>query len=92
LQGINQYQISITNLIIQKASKNNISGIINASNNSSVLIHLTDITGKCILSKSVPITSNSSNFSLDLDLNSGIYLINLSNQSEFKTYKLVIAP
>lgn len=92
LQGINQYQISITNLIIQKASKNNISGIINASNNSSVLIHLTDITGKSILSKSVPITSNSSNFSLDLDLNSGIYLINLSNQSEFKTYKLVIAP
>jgi hypothetical protein len=90
LQGISQQALSSTNLIIQNTSKNNISGVINTKNIAPIQLQVTDITGKIILNKTINSNSKSSVFSLDVELNIGIYLINLINQSENKTYKFVI--
>lgn len=91
LQGLKESLASGTSLLIQSATKNAINGNIYTTNMHACVIQLTDITGKAILKENISITNAVQHFSLDVNLNNGIYLLHIQEQSAYKCIKVVIA-
>ena len=91
LQSINENKIDQHKLLIAESSKSLITGTLQNFSNQKYTIKLTDLSGKTITTKSILITQNNEQFSIPVQINNGLYFLNVNSTEENKTFKILIS-
>jgi hypothetical protein len=91
LQSINEYKLDQHKLHIAESSKSLITGTLQNFSNQKYTIKLTDLSGKTITTKSILITQNNEQFSIPVQINNGLYFLNVNSTEENKTFKILVS-
>lgn len=91
LQGTNENGKSSTSLNITLADSRGITGTFFNAYYTRCTLYVTNLSGKLITSISLPAYQKNTDFTIPLNISSGMYLLHTQTTNENKTYKVIIA-